>query len=664
MIRKLFSSARNRLVVGAAFLWIAGLLPGAVSPVRAASVPDWLAAAKQVDFGHLGDGSAAVVVGEWVDFSVDANGKFVSTERRAIRVLNLRAAERYLRAVGYENTDESVSSIQAWAITGAGRVVESQKKDLVTRASYPEFVLFSDDRVKAINISGAEDGSLVGYEIVRSGRLPLHGESFFLEEEIPVHLSELRVSVPAGSLRWFLNHPDRVEVVSQSPTSATFHAVDRPGIVEEDSAPPFTSLAAAVFVNYDPKGTAAVQSWEDAGRTIHPLLSAAEKPAPEIATQVETLSAGQSGALPKLNAAYNFVSRQIRYVAVEIGVGGFEPHPAADVFRNKYGDCKDKATLLLTMLDHIGLRGYPALVGTRQHVEADPAVPTLATFDHMIVALPVAPNLEPEVRDFASYDPQSRILWIDPTSETDPLGELPQMDQGVFALISYPDHGELRRIPETPLERSGIEYQANLRLSPDGNGTVSVQEKYLGAFNASRHFFYRNRSQEELLRTFEERVARYASRTAFREASVAGRDDNGSAIVEKFSFAGNFVSASTGDSWFFQPLFLAGISVPEISPRPRVLPMELGTPYHLKGEYRIELPAGMRVAALPQNVSVKSEFGALEVEYSADGNTVLTKETLSFTSSRIPAEKYAAFRDFVNAALRVGQVRLRAIKAQ
>jgi hypothetical protein len=154
------------------------------------------------------------VVGEWVDFSVDANGKFVSTERRAIRVLNLRSAERYLRAVGYENTDESVSSIQAWAITGAGRVVESQKKDLVTQASYPEFVLFSDDRVKAINISGAEDGSLVGYEIVRSGRLPLHGESFFLEDEIPVHLSELRVSVPAGSLRWFLNHPDRVEVIA------------------------------------------------------------------------------------------------------------------------------------------------------------------------------------------------------------------------------------------------------------------------------------------------------------------------------------------------------------------------------------------------------------------------------------------------------------------
>ena len=75
-------------------------------------------------------------------------------------------------------------------------------------------------------------------------------------------------------------------------------------------------------------------------------------------------------------------------MAIEIGVGGYQPHAAADIYKNGYGDCKDKATLLITMLGHIGLRGYPALVGTRGDIEADPKTPTLATFDHMIVALP------------------------------------------------------------------------------------------------------------------------------------------------------------------------------------------------------------------------------------------------------------------------------------
>jgi hypothetical protein len=479
MTRKSSCSANSRIAIRAGILAGAILLlcagPGPVE--RAASAPDWLMAARQVDTGTLGAGSPAVVLGEWTDFNVDATGKFVETERRALRILNLKLADRYLQAVGYENSDESVVSIQAWSIASSGRVLQTEKKSLVTEASYANFELFSDDRVKVLNIAGAEDGAVVGYEIVRSGRLPLEGEKFMLEGLLPVRLGEVHVSIPSGSLRWFVNHPDRVEVVSQSPNAASFRSTNRPAIVQEDDAPPFQTVAAAVFVNYDPKGSAAVQSWEDAGRAIHPLLSGAEKPAPEIATEVETLSAGQADLLAKLNAAYTFVSRQIRYVAVEIGIGGFQPHPAADVFRNKYGDCKDKATLLLTMLDHLGLRGYPALVGTRGDVEADPSVPTLATFDHMIVALSVSADLQPAVERFSSYDPRNHILWIDPTSELDPLGQLPDMDQGVFALISYPDRGDLQRIPESPSGQNGVEYQASIQLGPDGAGAATVEEK-------------------------------------------------------------------------------------------------------------------------------------------------------------------------------------------
>jgi len=667
MIRKSSSSASSRraILAGALLGGLAIICAGAsVGPlVRAASVPDWLATARQVDLAHFGDGSAAVIVAASTDFSVDATGKFQSTERRAIRVLNVKAAEPYLRAIGYENTDESVISIQAWTISSAGRVLESQKKDLITAAAYAQFELFSDARAKIVNIPGAEDGALVGYEVVRSGHLPLNGERFVLEDEIPVRLGELHVSVPSGSLRWFANHPERMEVVSQAPTAASFRITNRPGIPREDNAPPFRSLTAEIFVNYDAKGPAAVASWEDAGRAIHPLLSGAEKPAPEIATQVESLSAGQADLLSKLNASYAFVSRQVRYVAVEIGIGGFEPHPAADVFRNRYGDCKDKATLLLTMLDHLGLRGYPALVGTRGDVEADPSLPTLATFDHMIVALPVSADLQPAVEHLSSYDSQSHILWIDPTSETDPLGQLPEMDQGVFALISYPDRGDLRRIPEISPEKNGVDYQATLRLGADGNGAATVQAKYVGSWNSRRHSFYRNRSIEDLRKGFEQRVAPLANQAVLKQASYSGAEDNSTQIVENFVFAGDFTSASTGDSWFFQPLFLSGISVPEIGPRPRTLPLELGTPYHRKSEYRIELPADMRVTGVPQNTVTQSEFGSLEVEYSLQDNVVVATETLSFAVSRIPPEKYDAFRDFVNAARRAGQIRLRARKA-
>src|SRR6202043_3322594 len=243
-----------------------------------------------------------------------------------------------------------------------------------------------------------------------------------------------------------------------------------------------------------PKGPAAVRSWEEAGRAYHPLFTTAEKPGTDISAQVEKLSAGKSEVVSKIDALYTYVSREIRYVAVEIGIGGYQPHPAPDVYKYKYGDCKDKATLLLTMLNDIGLRAYPALVGTRGDIEADPKAPTLATFDHMIVALPVPASLRPAVEKFPAYDSQNQILWIDPTSETDPLGELPEMDQGVFALIAYPERGDLQRIPQPPPEQNGSEFAVNVHLQSDGTGAADVDAKYLGASNSHRHRFYRGRS--------------------------------------------------------------------------------------------------------------------------------------------------------------------------
>jgi len=658
-----FSGSSSHPILARLFLAAVLLCLGSHSTSRADTAPDWLAAAGRMDLAHFGDGSAAVVVGQWTDFTVDATGKFVMTERRALRILNRRSADRYLDAVGYENNDRKVTSIQTWTISPSGRVTQSGKKDLITMADVADFEVFSDDRVKMIKIPGAEDGSLVGCEIVTQGQLPIGGEKFQMEQEIPIRQAEVHVSVPSGSLHWFVNHPDRVEVLSQSSNGADFRTQNRPAIPDESDAPPFSSLAAVVFVNYDPKGPAALQSWEEAGHSYHALFDPGEKPESEIASQVTTLASGESDPLSKIDALYTYVSRQIRYVAIEIGIGGYQPHLPADVYKNRYGDCKDKATLLISMLDKIGLRGYPALVGTRGDVEADPNAPTLATFDHMIVAFPVPAGLRSAVEKFPAYDSRNQILWMDPTSETDPLGQLPEMDQGVFALIAYPDRGDLQRIPETPPEQNGSEYAIVIRLQSDGTGAADVEAKYLGISNSRRHSFYRGRSQSEILKAFEERVTRYVNEASFRQASISGTEDNRQQITEKFSFAGNFVTASTGDSWFFQPLILSGIAVPEVPPRPRQLPLDVGAPYHVKCVYRVVLAAGMRVERLPDKTSIKSEFGEVQIEYTMSGNDLVATQTVSFAQSRILPDKYPDFRGYVNAYIRATRLRLRVINS-
>jgi hypothetical protein len=158
-------------------------------------------------------------------------------------------------------------------------------------------------------------------------------------------------------------------------------------------------------------------------------------------------------------------------------------------------------------------------------------------------------------------------------------------------------------------------------------------------------------------------LTRYVNQASFHQASISGTDDNRQQITEKFSFEGDFATASTGDSWFFQPLILSGISVPEVTPRPRQLPLDVGAPYHVKCAYRLELPVGMRIERLPDKISTKSEFGEVTIEYSMSGNVLIATQTVSFAQGRISPDKYSDFRDFVNAYIRATRQRLRMMNA-
>jgi hypothetical protein len=110
-------------------------------------------------------------------------------------------------------------------------------------------------------------------------------------------------------------------------------------------------------------------------------------------------------------------------------------------------------------------------------------------------------------------------------------------------------------------------------------------------------------------------------------------------------------------------LILSGIAVPEVPPRQRQLPLDIGVPFHVKCEYRLELPLGMRVERMPDKIALKSEFGEMTIEYSISGNVLVATQTVSFTQSRISPDKYPDFRDFVNTYIRATRQRLRVMNA-
>ena len=111
--------------------------------------------------------------------------------------------------------------------------------------------------------------------------------------------------------------------------------------------PPFLSVASRMDIKYFPRDpdlrAKSSGSWNDIGIWYANLTAASRVPSPAVQQKVAELTAGISDPLKKMQVLASYVQQQIRYVAIEIGIGGLQPHPAADVFKHQYGDCKDKA---------------------------------------------------------------------------------------------------------------------------------------------------------------------------------------------------------------------------------------------------------------------------------------------------------------------------------
>ena len=213
------------------------------------------------------------------------------------------------------------------------------------------------------------------------------------------------------------------------------------------------AVAARMDIKYfprDPKMRAKTAgTWNDLGAWYSSLTVESRSSTPAIKQKAAELTSGISDPVAKMKALTSYIQKQVRYVAIEIGIGGYQPHSAADVFTHQYGDCKDKATLLSTLLREIGIDSYYVLINTERG-NVIPDFPS-TQFNHAILAIHLPENLTDSSFYAVVIHPQlGRLLFFDPTNEYVPLGSLPAYLQDNFGLVVTPDHGTLISLPLLP----------------------------------------------------------------------------------------------------------------------------------------------------------------------------------------------------------------------
>lgn len=322
--------------------------------------------------------------------------------------------------------------------------------------------LYSDIHEKHVAVKGLGVGDVLEYLVrlrVVKPEVPGHfwHEYSFTKQAITKD-EQLDLSVPADKYVKVVC-PDFKPEIKQEGARKIYHWSHANLIVKEKDpneiprrVPPNPDIQITTFAN-----------WEEIGRWYGGLQVDPVKVTPPIQAKAAELTKGLSTNEEKIHALYNFVSLKYHYIGLDFGIGRYQPHAADDVLDNGYGDCKDKHTLLASLLKAVGIDAWPVLIHATRKL--DPDVPSPAQFNHVITVVPNG----------------AQMIWLDTTPEVAPFRLLLLTLRNKQALMIPANKPPvLVTTPENPPFPEERKFSAEGKLSADGTFTGHMEQSFRG----------------------------------------------------------------------------------------------------------------------------------------------------------------------------------------
>jgi hypothetical protein len=421
-------------------------------------------------------------------------------------------------------------------------------------------------------------------------------------------------------------------------------------IRHEEGMPPRAGVAGQMIVSLIPPDGSrkGFVTWSEMGRWTSTLAQGRRDPSPDIKQKVTELTAGKTDIQAKMQAIADFVQRDIRYVAIELGIGGWQPHPASDIYNNHYGDCKDKATLTSAMLKEIGVDSYYVVVNASRGI-VSPETPPSHSFNHMILGIRLPDNLKDRSLEAVYTDPElGRILIFDPTDEMTPLGRIRGQLQGNYGLLVTANGGELVRLPTLAPEGSGIHRGAKLSLSPTGTLSGDVIDIRYGDYaNSQRYAYQEMTKKEDQIKPIETLLSHSVGSYQITKATIDNLDQRSQPFQYNYSFIVPSYAKSAGDLLLVRPRVLGEMSRDLLEKKePRKYPIEFEGPRKDVDHIEIALPPGYQVDELPPPADVDYSFGSYHSKTEVKENSLLYTRTFEIKEVSVPLEKMDDLKRF------------------
>ena len=555
-----------------------------------------------------------------------------------LKVLTDAGADKYFeRRIIYNRDWETLIVHSMRTIQPDGTVLEPMP-DAIQDIPLVRERIYDNARQRIYQMPGVKPNSVIEANYTIIERFPIHGEfqdGFVFQDEIPIRYEKYIVHIPEDyvifkdwNLLMSLGIEELpIEFSSYGNGTYVWEARNVPAILEEEGRPPSWEIVPAVAIS-------SIESWERIGAWWWGLVKEVIEPEREIKEKVAELMEEKEVSLADI---YHWVEKNIKYVALEFGLGGFKPYKPSIVLKNLYGDCKDGATLLVSMIKAMNKSAYLVLISANGDVS--PELPALA-FDHAIAAIPLKESV---------YG--SNWLFLDTTAVTNPYGNLPPSDQGKWVLIVGVNGSEhvFTQTPKYPPEYNRFYVVKYLILDEAGDVNGMIRWEAYGSYDWLLRYIFRmvlTKEQKELF--MRHYVSSIAPGAELKHYELSDLDNYTKPFTLTLSFkAASYASPYGEGAMMFKP----PLSPPQerlVKRKWRYYPYVLGFPLLKEEVGEVLIPEGWDVNFLPKNVTLSKYWGNFSISYHKEERKIVGRVTMKVIHEEIPRWMYNEYVEFLD----------------
>jgi len=546
------------------------------------------------------------------------------------QVLKERGKELAEVEIGYDSTYERVELEFARTVTKDGKVIYAGKENIRDVSKYLNFPLYSNARAFIVSMPSVEVGSFIEYRIkIYSSKLVNEDDFTFiyrLREKYPIFKALFQLTLPKTREMYFkLFNQDYAQDHNLKPSVKedgskkiykwSFNQI-RP-LIPEYNMPPIPLVNPAILIS-------SFSQWGEIYEWWYNLFKDKTTLSEETKNFVMSLIEGTSGDFDKAKRIYEYVAKNIRYVAVEYGESGHEPHSAEDVFVNRYGDCKDQAILCLAMLKLAGLNAYPVLIPTRKTYPIDEFFPSL-NFNHAICAIEI----------------NGELIFIDPTAETTSFLNLPLSCQERPVMVFFNDTWSITQTPQ--IKDNEVIYQMEIALSEEENAIIKRCVTTKGFFTSSHRWYLKYTHPSKIKEDIQKKMVEISSFSRLLSYEIKNVDDFDKAPVLEYRFTTEKFLNPARDLRIVPVLDEMRLDYNLIGKEERDFPVDFDGVYSKRAEITITLPGNLRVKYLPESAHLENDWFIFQSFYEVSG------DKLTFFQEFVIKERFVAkkvYKDF------------------